>query len=233
MFKNVDSQKVAVFAWDQSSGAAKTGDAAQISAQISKDGGACAATNDAAPTELDSTDAPGIYIFDMLQAETNADLVVITPVSSTTDITFRPLIIYTQVAQTGDTFDRLGAPAGASIAADLLTIDNFVDALETRLSAARAGYLDELAAANIPTDIDNIVIAIGALNNITAANVKTAMEADGGDLSSLMEALVNKRIWTEATGNLEMHNDAGVYQGTIASQVTTDGTFTTAKRAVI
>lgn len=46
--------------------------------------------------------------------------------------------------QTGDAYARLGAPAGASIAADLVVIDDFVDDLETRLSAARAGYLDNL-----------------------------------------------------------------------------------------
>ena len=95
MFKNTASQKVAVFAWDNAAGSAKTGDAANISAQISKDGAACAATNDAAPSELDSTDAPGIYLFDMTQAETNADLVVIAPVSATSDIVLRPVIIYT------------------------------------------------------------------------------------------------------------------------------------------
>ena len=98
MFKNVASQKVAVYAWDNAAGAAKTGDAANISAQISKDGAACAATNDAAPTELDATDAPGIYIFDMEQAETNADLIVIAPVSSTTDIVLRPVILYTKIS---------------------------------------------------------------------------------------------------------------------------------------
>ena len=107
MFKNVASQKVAVFAWDQSSGAAKTGDAANISAQISLDGAATAATNDVAPTELDATDAPGIYIFDMTQAETNADLVVIAPVSSTSDIVLRPVIVYTKLtaATIGETVD--------------------------------------------------------------------------------------------------------------------------------
>lgn len=35
-------------------------------------------------------------------------------------------------------------------------IDDFVDDLETRLTAARGGYLDELAAANLPTDVGNI-----------------------------------------------------------------------------
>ena len=49
---------------------------------------------------------------------------------------------------------------------------------------------------------------IGGLNDIAAADVKTAMEADGGDLSSLMEALVNKAVWTEADGQLEMFNDS-------------------------
>jgi hypothetical protein len=54
---------------------------------------------------------------------------------------------FTTYPQTGDSYTRLGSPAGASIAADLLAIDNFVDDLETRLTAARAGYLDNLATA--------------------------------------------------------------------------------------
>lgn len=95
MFKNVASQKVAIFAWDNAAGAPKTGDAANISAQISKDGGAAAATNDVAPTELDATNLKGIYIFDLTQAETNADLVCISPVSSTADVDIRPIIAYT------------------------------------------------------------------------------------------------------------------------------------------
>ena len=95
MFKDVDSQKLAVFAWDNASGAPKTGDAGNISAQISKDGAATVATNDVAPTELDATDAKGIYIFDMTQAETNGDLVIVSEVSLTADIDLQPVIIYT------------------------------------------------------------------------------------------------------------------------------------------
>jgi hypothetical protein len=62
--------------------------------------------------------------------------------------------------QTGDTYARLGLPAGASIAADLAVINGYVDSLETRLTAARAGYLDELGAANIPADIDTLLTRI-------------------------------------------------------------------------
>ncbi|KKL54828.1 hypothetical protein LCGC14_2261530, partial [marine sediment metagenome] len=38
MFKNVASQKIAVFAWDNANGVPMTGDAANITAQISIDG---------------------------------------------------------------------------------------------------------------------------------------------------------------------------------------------------
>ena len=116
MFKNVASQKLAVFAWDNASGAPKTGDAGNISAQISKDGAATAATNDVAPTELDATDAKGIYIFDMTQAETNANLVILSAVSSTADIDLQPVILYTVTVMRGtDSANTTTPPTAAAI----------------------------------------------------------------------------------------------------------------------
>ncbi len=50
----------------------------------------------------------------------------------------------TAPAMTGDAYARLGAPVGASIAADLAVIAAYVDELESRLTLARAGYLDKL-----------------------------------------------------------------------------------------
>ena len=118
MFKNVASQKLAVFAWDGAAGAAKTGDANNITAQVSKDGAASAAIDDTNPAELDATDHPGIYVFDLLQAETNCDLFVLTPDSSTTDIIFRPIIIYTVTVMRGTD--------SAALAATALTLGQFI-----------------------------------------------------------------------------------------------------------
>lgn len=84
---------------------------------------------------------------------------------------------------------------------------------------------------NFDPSSDVVLLSSSATSPTLTADVKTAMEADGGDLSSLMEGLINKRIWTEATGDLEMFNDVGVSQGTVTSQVTSDGTYTIAKRA--
>jgi hypothetical protein len=101
MIKNQSGQKLAVFAWDGGTGAPKAGDAANITGQISQDGGTSHATNDVNPTELDATNHPGVYVFDLTQAETNADMVVLTPKSTTTGIVFRPVIAYpTQMTPT-------------------------------------------------------------------------------------------------------------------------------------
>ena len=62
-----------------------------------------------------------------------------------------------------------------AIDAQLLVINNYVDSLETRLTAARAGDLDELAAANIPTDLINIAAALAALDPATSEEVATAI----------------------------------------------------------
>ena len=89
------NQKVTVYAWDTLTDTAKTGDAANITAQISKDAGACAASNDTNPTELDATNAAGAYVFTLTQAESNCNLFALFPASSTNGVQIKPVIIYT------------------------------------------------------------------------------------------------------------------------------------------
>lgn len=86
MLKNVASQKIALFAFDITTGAAKTGDAANITAYVSKDGGAITALADTSATEMSSTNAPGWYLFDVAQAETNADILLFTGKSATANV---------------------------------------------------------------------------------------------------------------------------------------------------
>jgi len=102
VFKNIASQKVAVYARNVVTDQPYTGGAATISAQYSKDGAACGATTDVNPTELDAADTPGIYIFDFVDAgDSNADMIVLSAVSTTANIQIEPLIIYTQTVMRG------------------------------------------------------------------------------------------------------------------------------------
>src|SRR5215210_1285078 len=91
LFKNVASQKAIVFAYDKTLGTGKTSDAANITANVSKDGAAPAASNDVNPTEIGG----GLYAFDLTQAETNCDLFALYAVSATTNILVNGVIAYT------------------------------------------------------------------------------------------------------------------------------------------
>lgn len=86
MFKNVASQKIIVFAFDATTNVPKTGDAANISAYLSKDFGAITQLTDTSATEMDATNAAGYYLFDISQTETNADTILISGKSSTANI---------------------------------------------------------------------------------------------------------------------------------------------------
>ncbi len=101
MFKNVASQKVRVFAYDSSTGAPKTGDAANITAYVSKDHGAVTVLGDTSATEADATNAPGSYLFDLTQAETDANVLHFSGKSSTSNIKIAPIDnMHTVPAQT-------------------------------------------------------------------------------------------------------------------------------------
>lgn len=150
IFKNVAGQKVAIYAHDTANDAPKTGDAGNITAQISKDGAATAATDDTNPTELDAVDAPGIYLFDLTQAEANGDLIVLSAVSATADVSIEPVVIYT-----------LPTWAASQVAQ---TIDNpTVAEINATVDAALVDY-------DGPTNAE-MLAAFAALNNLSAAEV--------------------------------------------------------------
>lgn len=98
MFKNVASQKVTFLVIDTATNAPKTGDAANITAYVSKDDGSVTVLGDTSATELDSTNALGMYSFDLTQAETNADKLLFTAKSSTSGVRAIPLLVYTMPA---------------------------------------------------------------------------------------------------------------------------------------
>lgn len=104
LVKNRTGQKIAVYAyrWLQYH-TPVTGDSLNITSTISLDGGACSNVTDTNPTELDPTNAPGVYIFDLTQAETNGDMIVLYPSSSSTSVQVDPMIITTEVAVKNDT----------------------------------------------------------------------------------------------------------------------------------
>ena len=104
----------------------------------------------------------------------------------------------------------------------LAVIEGLVDDLETRLTAARAGYLDELAAANIPADVDTLLARIiGTL----AAGTHTAQTGDSfariGATGSALTSLATQTSVDTIDANVDTMV-AGIITGTAQT-----GTLTT------
>jgi hypothetical protein len=81
--------------WDLPNKAPKTGDAANITVRISKDGGALTtATN--SPVEVDATNAPGLYRITLTASEMDANTVEVVPKSTTANTYCQAITILTE-----------------------------------------------------------------------------------------------------------------------------------------
>lgn len=89
-WKNTAGQKALVYAYNKTTGAAKTGDAGNITGSVSLDGGAPAALTDTNPTEIGG----GWYAFDLTQAETNGAVVCWYAASGTADVLVEGAAVY-------------------------------------------------------------------------------------------------------------------------------------------
>lgn len=80
------ASKLIVFAFDSTTNLPKTGDAANLTAYVSKDFGSVTVLGDTSATEMDATNAKGYYLFDLAQGETNADTLLFSAKSATSNI---------------------------------------------------------------------------------------------------------------------------------------------------
>ena len=192
IYKNVASQILAVYAYDSSDASSKTGDSASITAQISLDGAAMSATNDSEPTELDSANAPGIYLFTMTQAETNADLIVLYAKSATSGILLEPLTIYTtpgtstaidanavQVEGSAAT-DQINTACDVAVADALLATAANLATVDTNVSLILADT-GELQTDNIPGTLATISGKIDDIDDFVDTEV-AAIKSDTEDI---------------------------------------------------
>ena len=95
MFKNTAGQKITLLAIDTATNLPKTGDAANLTASVQLDDGSVADLTDTSATEVDATKMPGLYTFDLTQAESNGDKALYSGRSSTSGVRIVPLLVYT------------------------------------------------------------------------------------------------------------------------------------------
>ena len=149
MLKNTANQKWIVFAFDATTGLAKTGDAANITANLRKDYGSAAAITDTNPTELED----GFYAFDMAQAETNADHLLLCPQSSTSNIVVIacPAVIFTEPTGRKYPASLAAADVSGNVPVDVTAIQSGL-ALDSTVMKS-AGYTAPPSASDIASAV--------------------------------------------------------------------------------
>lgn len=180
MFKNV-ATKIAVFAFDTTTGVPKTGDAANITAYVSKDYGAVTVLADTTATEMDATNAKGWYLFDVAQAETNADALLFSGKSVTANISVVAQYIFTTpnrfsslVIDAAGLADANMVKSGPTGSGTAQTARDLGGQLDATVSSRMATYTQPTGflAATFPTG------TVANTTNITAATVTAATVSD-------------------------------------------------------
>lgn len=207
MLKNA-IQKVHVYAYDAMTGTPKTGDALNITGYVSLDGTANA-IDDTNPAEVDATNMPGVYVFDLTAAETNCNAWALYAKSSTANIRIEPIIGFT----TAGTATALDANAiqvsSATTAAD--TLELFAEALKQdsgqiddgtfaagaiNAAAVADGAID---AATFAADVDAEILSYlvddatridaSALNTAAVTSVPAILEDTGTTLPATLATI--------------------------------------------
>lgn len=224
MFKNVASQKLIVFAFDSATGLPKGGDAANITACVSKDYGTVTVLGDTSATEMDATNAKGYYLFDLTQAETNGDCLMFSGKSST------PGIVIVGAPATVFTFPTTGILAPAT-AGRTLVVDasGLADANAVKIGPTGSGTAQTardigasvLLASGQKVDVDTIktnpVVNAGTVTfptgatlasttNITAGTITTATNLTNaptaGDFTATMKTSIGTAVAASAVASV-------------------------------
>ena len=202
MFKNV-AGKFIVFAFDATTNVPKTGDAANITAYVSKDDGAVTVLGDTSATEMDATNAPGYYLFDAAQAETNADKLLVSGKSGTANIKVigAPAVIYTRPAA----FGLVAGAAGGLFIAGTNAATTITTALTTTFTGSLTGSVASVTAG--------VTLAASAVQAIwdAATSALTTVGSIGKLLADKVHAAAD--VWAVATRILTAGTNIALAKG--------------------
>lgn len=186
MKKNVASQKIGAQMVDATTGAAFT---SAVTVYVTLDAGAQAVGSVGAGAC--THEGNGYHTYAPAQAETNGDLAAFTFIG--TGAVPATVQVFTSFPQTGDAFDRLGAPAGASVSADVAAVK--VDTAAILVDTGTT--LDARIPAALVSGRMDVSVGAMAANVLTA----TAINADAitaAKVAADVSAEIADAVWDEA-----------------------------------
>ena len=172
----------------------KTGDEGNHTLKVVEDGvvGSVAGT----PSEIDATNAPGMYKVAITAAENTADVVTLCGKSSTSGVTISP-VTWTNITNADADVAAILVDTGTTLNNAVNTIDNVVDAILVDTAvlgaspiAANVTQVNGVAAAAVAQAAGAATIAVGTvLTGSTTSLIKLHT-----DFSSVDDFYNNKRL---------------------------------------
>jgi hypothetical protein len=198
MQKNVASQKVIVYAYNELTGAAVTSDSGNFTKVVSKDG---ASTGSGAGSF--SEIASGYYAYAPSQAETDCDLFLLITTSSTANVVVDAVIIYTRVDDSIETkidtvdgiVDSILVDTGTTLDGKIDTIDGIVDAILVDTGTTLDGKIDvidgivDAILVDTDTTLPGLLSTIDTVCDLTLSDTAALTSATFVDGKSLAEAM--------------------------------------------
>ena len=217
MKKNVASQIIGAQLVNATTGAAFTG---SVTVYVTGDGGTQAAGS--VGSGACTHEGNGFHTYAPAQAETNYDHIGFTFIG--TGAVPATIQVYPTFPQTGDNFGRLGAPAGASVSADIAAAKVDTAAIKVKtdfLPSATAGAAGGLfiAGSNAATSVTtaftanitgNLSGSVGSVTGLTAANLDVA-------ISTRMATYTQPTGFLAATFPLTVASTTNITAGTITT----------------
>lgn len=188
MRKNVAGQTIGVQMVSASDGSAFTG---TVSAFVTGDAGTQGAGGGSVTHE-----GNGYHSYSITQAETNFDHVAVT--FTGTGAIPATVQVYTSFPQTGDSFARLGAPAGASVSADIAGVQADTNDIQTRIPAALvSGRIDASVGAMAANTLTASALATDAVTEIQSGLATASALATVDDFIDTEVAAILAAVDTE------------------------------------
>lgn len=205
MKKNVAGQKIGAQLISATDGSAFTG---SVSVYVTGDGG----TQNAGGGTV-THEGNGYHGYAPTQAETNYDHIAFT--FTGTGAVPATAQVFTDFPQTGDAYDRLGAPAGASVSADVAAVKTQTAAIETdtqdiqsRLPASLvSGRMDSSVGAMAANTLTASALAADAVTEIqtglaTASDLATVASYIDTEVAAIKAKTDNLPASPAATGDI-------------------------------
>lgn len=185
MKKNVASQVIGAQMVSASDGSAFTG---SVTCYVTGDGGTQAAGS--VGSGACTHEGNGFHTYAPAQAETNYDHVAFTFTGS--GAIPATVQVYPSFPQTGDSFARLGAPAGASVSADIAAVKSetasiVADTNELQTDWANGGRLDLILDARASqTSVDTIDGIVDAILVDTGTDIPASIATVDSNVDAIL-----------------------------------------------